>query len=512
MRRQDEFSGSRAQICNDVFSDFEDVIDQPNETLPLHDPRGVFDNSTMERCHCELIDFEQKLKDFGLDAVKESEKANLCEEQFCLTVLFESSVFNAPDRMNSAGCASWMRNYIFENGITVVAALFVVLFNIILKQVMTALSVFEKHHSITSRLRSVTWRLLVLMYINTALVRLFVYSDFIDIPYVGVQANINYEDFTPDWYVFVGTSLLVTMISYIPIGQLKPCFKTLKTKWNRRKEVAASQEDLNEKYMGPIFPWKERYSFLMNMFFVILTYGGGLPLLFWVGFISFVTTYWVDKYMFCNIYRTPARHDTGLLQTMISTIPVALVIHTGFSAWMYTAPSVFRLGDDDGEPDEDFALGTQTGINRMANRLTTPTAIPLIVTMGIVVLFLVVMQTFHILCSICRGMVNLLTCGRYLGEVDDDSHITSHECHSRARKPRFKELIPEAQSHHMGKEDHSKNILVGLKDYNILRNPKYKELTGVSDKFADGYFGKCTAATTSRWEYHVYRYFLTSLV
>eukprot|EP01138_Halocafeteria_seosinensis_P001604 gb/GECG01001643.1/.p1 GENE.gb/GECG01001643.1/~~gb/GECG01001643.1/.p1 ORF type:complete len:1298 (+),score=138.22 gb/GECG01001643.1/:1-3894(+) len=478
---QDELAGSRGQICTDVYSAFSNAIEAPNKTLPLYDPKGRFDNSTMKTCFCQLINFDSTIKERGIEETKATKDAKFCRDEFCLAVLLSSRIVDTGSRMSKADCNDWFTSYIAENAILVGAALLVLLMNVVLKTVLSALSIFEKHHSATSRLRSVTWRLFVLMYINTAVVTILVYADFVRIPFVNVESNINYNDFTPDWYVFVGTGLLVTMSAYVLAAQVVPVSKAVRTWYRRKAEGAPSQDDLNERYLGPSLDWKSRYSYLINVVFVTMTYGGGMPMMFWFGFGSFFVCYWVDKYMFCNIYRTPPRHDTGLLKRMSSMIPGAIVIHAAVSAWMYTAPSVFRLSTDEDETaksKDNFDLGSNPGISTFTERLNTSTALPLVVFMCLVVSLLLFLGAFGLTEWICSGCLNLLTCGR----------LKKHdEVVSQAGKfPRFNDLIPQSKLHRAEDRNDHRRIIVGVKNYNILNNPKYKDLTGVSDHFADG--------------------------
>ena len=81
-------------------------------------------------------------------------------------------------------------------------------------------------------------------------------------------------------------------------------------------------------------------------------YSSGMPLLYLVGFISFLLSYWVDK-MLCNsnylisflvlrIYRKPPRYDSALSFEVRDIIKYALIIHFAFGFYMYSNSSIFH--------------------------------------------------------------------------------------------------------------------------------------------------------------------------
>lgn len=424
-------------------------------------------NAFFDHCsRCELVDFDSKISEEGIDSVKETDEAEMCQQQFCMSVLFNSGLFHARSNMNDADCAGWFRSWIGEQSMSLAAAGTVLFVNLTLKVLLERLSVMEKYSVTTSRLRSVTWRLFALMYTNTSVVPVLIHVPFVRIPFVSGAAAISYNDFLPDWYVFVGTSISLTMLLYIVAPHISPLWKGCKT--CRRRNVPfekfPTEQMYNEYQLGPEMPLTDRYTSLMNVFFTVLTYSGGMPLLWWVGFACFTGTYWIDKYMFCHIYRTPPRYDAGVLRTVLTLVPLAFVLHGGVSMWMYTAPSIFRINEASGD---DAFEGTDVASGRLGdsfvNRITAySTTVPILSVMVILLLF--------VLIFILRWIFRTITCTNRCFESESDENC--EQCSYQYSYDEAKLL----------KQD-ERGSLKGVPSYRILEHPKYKEMTGISNDF-----------------------------
>ena len=65
-------------------------------------------------------------------------------------------------------------------------------------------------------------------------------------------------------------------------------------------------------YLGSDLMLDERYAQMLTAVFFSLMYSTGIPLLMPIACLFFVTMYWVDKFMFCHVYKTPPQYVPGV--------------------------------------------------------------------------------------------------------------------------------------------------------------------------------------------------------
>lgn len=65
-------------------------------------------------------------------------------------------------------------------------------------------------------------------------------------------------------------------------------------KRNTRKLV---QEDYEKVYLGEEFLLEFRYAQLVNSIYICFMLSSGIPLLYFITFLTFLVTYWIDKYL-----------------------------------------------------------------------------------------------------------------------------------------------------------------------------------------------------------------------
>ena len=77
-----------------------------------------------------------------------------------------------------------------------------------------------------------------------------------------------------------------------------------------------------------------KYSALLNIIFVTMTYGYGVPILFPIAAFGIVVLYLVEKTMLYYAYRLPPMYDERLSQSVINMLSYAPLIYLGFGYWM----------------------------------------------------------------------------------------------------------------------------------------------------------------------------------
>jgi hypothetical protein len=143
-----------------------------------------------------------------------------------------------------------------------------------------------------------------------------------------------------------------------------------------------------ELYSGPIFFIHYKYSSIMNIVFVTMMYGMGLPILFPIAAFSFLTLYCMEKLLLHYVYREPPMYDEKLNKNALSILTYAPILYLAFGYWMLSSkqllsnelPHTWKYLDD---------INIQSGhkwsevFSRAAYESSTP-SMPLLVTFWVI--------------------------------------------------------------------------------------------------------------------------------
>ena len=77
-----------------------------------------------------------------------------------------------------------------------------------------------------------------------------------------------------------------------------------------------------------------------------MTYGAGMPILYLLGGLSMLVSYYVDKWLFVRFYRTPPHYNEKLGRSATGLLIWGVALHFAVSTWMYVLPpSGYDLSD-----------------------------------------------------------------------------------------------------------------------------------------------------------------------
>lgn len=79
-----------------------------------------------------------------------------------------------------------------------------------------------------------------------------------------------------------------------------------------------------------------------------MTYSSGLPILYFIAFLSFIVTYWTDKILVLRFYRKTEGFTPELSKTAIKCLPTCLLLHALIGHLMFSSPRVLHSGDPTG--------------------------------------------------------------------------------------------------------------------------------------------------------------------
>jgi hypothetical protein len=104
------------------------------------------------------------------------------------------------------------------------------------------------------------------------------------------------------------------------------------------KRAATTQRDLDKIMVGDPFPIDTRMPEVLNTFFVTMLYCGGIPILIPFAMLNFYLSFQLDKLWLLRLYGGTPAYDASIARAAVKMMPIALMLHLGFSFLMYGDP------------------------------------------------------------------------------------------------------------------------------------------------------------------------------
>lgn len=127
-----------------------------------------------------------------------------------------------------------------------------------------------------------------------------------------------YNDLTPDWYLNIGTIVILTMIFNItfPIIELvlANIMKCVRKCWDKKcclkKTSCKTKNEYVELYNNDIYPIEERYAFLISVILITLSFSCVIPILNLICAISLLLLYFSDKFLVFKVFQNPVNYGS----------------------------------------------------------------------------------------------------------------------------------------------------------------------------------------------------------
>jgi len=162
-----------------------------------------------------------------------------------------------------------------------------------------------------------------------------------------VSRQTGIPDFNSQWFNEIGTTLVGAMlfniywpvIEFFIFAGIRQLKRTLDSKSLRRYERTKTTniQLYIELYSGPVFFIHYKYSSIINITFVTMMYGVGLPVLFPIASISLLVLYCVEKLMLHYSYREPPMYDEKLNKNALAILTWAPLLFLAFGYWMLSS-------------------------------------------------------------------------------------------------------------------------------------------------------------------------------
>lgn len=115
--------------------------------------------------------------------------------------------YDTKRQFNEEICREWAWDRYKTIALPFVIVFAIILTNFIMQYIFKALASFEKHRNATTELSSRVLKIFVAQFLNTGVIILIVNIKFSRNPKISFLDG-NYDDFIPEWYLNVGTTLV----------------------------------------------------------------------------------------------------------------------------------------------------------------------------------------------------------------------------------------------------------------------------------------------------------------
>jgi hypothetical protein len=244
--------------------------------------------------------------------------------------------------------------FVVSNIVTVV----IVVVNLILKMITIALITWIGSDTHSELMTKITNGVFYALFFNTGILLLLVYANLGEVasgPFSQLFSGPFY-DYTSEWYSVVGGVLVSTMLLNAfmpPIYEFQAIamvwlFQRLDQGWEKDKQKRIYSTKCTQIYQyldlytGPDYIIHYKYSTILNIIYVTMLYGLGLPILFPIAIISFFIFWATERYQVAYTYQLPPAMDDKLTtnaMTLLSYTPIIFLLN-GF--WMIGNRQMFE--------------------------------------------------------------------------------------------------------------------------------------------------------------------------
>jgi hypothetical protein len=94
--------------------------------------------------------------------------------------------------------------------------------------------------------------------------------------------------------------------------------------------------------MGNVFKGEKAFSRMMSTLFVVIMYSSGMPIMYLNGFIFYLVTYLINKYLLINFYQKSRTLTRSIPIFTVSFLKVGILLHIATASFMLTNKDNFE--------------------------------------------------------------------------------------------------------------------------------------------------------------------------
>lgn len=255
---------------------------------------------------------------------------------------------------SAAICPAYFRDVLVSKIFGSSIAFLIIIINVILKTVIIKSITWVGEDTLSEQLSSITNGVFAAQFFNTGILLLLVNGNLTEHDPIFITKYLKgpFYDYMPLWYVNVGEKVVQTMIinSILPYVGLTTAFVIpwLKRKIDRKfgddlyttkKTSMAQYKDL---YSGADYVIHFKCSGVINIVWITMMYGVGLPILFPVACFNFFNQYICERILVCYTVKLPPALDDQLTNNALSKIAWAPLLFLMNGYWMLSNPEIFQ--------------------------------------------------------------------------------------------------------------------------------------------------------------------------
>ena len=189
---------------------------------------------------------------------------------------------------------------------------------------------------------------------NTGFLLLLVQANLIEVNIPLARSIFNqgpFYDYLPKWYVAIGYKLTQTMIInsiflYVEFGiawSKSFVLRRMDRKFGSDTYVTkkSTMQQYVDLYSGPEYMIHFKYSGILNVTFVAMMYGLGMPILFPIAAFNFFNLYTLERLTTAYFYQMPPTFDDQMTKNALGIMRWGAVFYLFFGYWMLSSKVIF---------------------------------------------------------------------------------------------------------------------------------------------------------------------------
>mmetsp|Transcript_19305 Transcript_19305/g.55336 ORF Transcript_19305/g.55336 Transcript_19305/m.55336 type:complete len:1124 (-) Transcript_19305:61-3432(-) len=324
-----------------VYPDFPNITTKLRPVLDKSCATDSKDFITLEVAQAAKEKATNKATDITVDCFcKQQARSDLTS--------FLSPPYETPEQLV---CEEWSQYLAEEYGFMVGSIVAVLILNQVLLFLYSYFVTWERLSTVTEVTTSQFVKVFISLFMNTGLLIALINANFQDslpnfvlfrIFSIGIG---DYTDLTAGWFVAVGAVLVITIFGQVfssTVPQLAVSYIVAPIMARFLSWGAATQQRLNQAYELPAWNLSLRLAQSINVFFCILMYSGGMPVLYVIGALYCLVAYWLDKVcLLRGSHRPPAYNRETLEITVLHIMPWAAFLHVAVAGWAFGNQELF---------------------------------------------------------------------------------------------------------------------------------------------------------------------------
>lgn len=226
--------------------------------------------------------------------------------------------------------------------------------NIVLKTCIIKLITWIGEDTVSEQLASITNGVFYAQFFNTGILLLIVNANMTEHSPSSVTKYIagRHHDYMPEWYAEVGAKIVQTMLinSILPYvglttGFLIPMIKRgldRKFSGNPYKTKKTSMAAYKDLYSGADYVIHFKYSGVLNIVYITMMYGMGMPILFVLAAFNFFNQWVCERIIVAYCVKLPPALDDKLTINAINMLKWAPILLLFNGYWMISNKQIYQ--------------------------------------------------------------------------------------------------------------------------------------------------------------------------